>query len=302
MRLTRLIRSFFRRSYYEYRLVLWEINRRFRKSLTLSTKQGIFTLSLEVDDAVGRNLFCKHQHELVVATKVTALLRSIGKCPPKGSGTVLDVGANNGVISIGMLYTGEFSKAIAIEPEPRNFSLMLRNIEQNRLSKSIVCLPYAVTDTKTVVSLELSDTNYGDHRIRQISGLINAPELQGESRRKVIQVESDCIDNIVENLPNEFKQDISLMWIDVQGHEGFVFLGAKRLLSGDISVLSEFWPYGILRSGMSQQQFCNICSELWSSYWVIRRGRFVRYPIYTLDIFFDEIGYSGEFDNILFTK
>jgi hypothetical protein len=102
-------------------------------------------------------------------------------------------------------------------------------------------------------------------------------------------------------LPSAFTETISLLWVDVQGWEGYIFLGAERLLSTGIPVASELWPYGMRRAGMSQEQFCEIAERFWSSYWVLRRGKFIQYPIQMLNVYFDELGYDGAFDNIIFT-
>jgi len=302
MKLFKLIPGIRKRLHLEYRLILWQVIRRLRKSVTISTNQGIFTPSLNADDPIERELFCRGEYELDLLLNTVSFLQKIKKCDTEGNGTLLDIGANTGVISIGMIYTGRMKKAIAIEPEPRNFSLLQKNIEQNKLKEKMFCLPFAVSDHKSEIEFELSETNFGDHRVRRDFHISENNEIYNESQRRVIKVESDQLDNLLQDVPQEFKNDISLIWIDVQGYEGFVFLGAKQLLSNDIPVVSEIWPYGIRRTGMSQEQFCNICRKLWSYYWVLRRGRFVKYPIDILDIFFDELGYDGNFDNVIFTK
>ena len=108
------------------RFFWWEISKRIRSSsLTISTRQGVFTV-LPTDQVISRSLYCRREYELDFTSRAMTFLRSIGKCPPKGEGTIVDVGANNGVISIGMIYTGELEKAIAIEPEPGNLYYLNR--------------------------------------------------------------------------------------------------------------------------------------------------------------------------------
>lgn len=288
----------------EWRHLCWEINRKFRKSLTVSTKQGTFTVLLGADESIGASLYCRGQYELELMSNVMAFLRSAQKCPPKGRGTIIDVGANIGVISIGVLHAGELERAIAIEPEPQNFSLLQRNVILNGLKDRVICLPIAASHQKGEVLFELSDTNFGDHRVRPNVHRVNSDsaELFHESRRSVITVQSDQLDKLLWDLPKSFTDNIALVWIDVQGYEGYVFMGARNLLSKGVPVVSEIWPYGIKRSGMSQEQFCEITRSIWTNYWVRRRGKFVRYPISTLDIFFDELGYDGGFDNVIFTQ
>lgn len=269
--------------------------------MTIKTRQGVFVLPMDIDDPISWSLYSRGEYELEFVTSVMSFLRKTQRCPSKGQGTVLDIGANNGVISIGMLVSGEFDKAIAIEPDPRNFQFLQHNIEQNNLVEKVVCLNCAASDVKSTLDFELSEINFGDHRIRKVSPGFNSNEMFNESKRRIIQVESDKIDDLVKNVEESFRKDIRLIWIDVQGFEGYVFLGAKELISTGIPVVSEIWPYGIKRAGMSQGTFCNIVGENWSAYWVKRRGKFVKYPINMIDIFFDELGCDGDHDNVIFT-
>ena len=303
MRLKRLAIKALKRGYVEFRLLLWEINRKFRirRAVTVSTKQGVFTV-LAADDSICRSLYCEGQYELSIMSKTMAFLRSMQKCPQKGEGTIVDIGANIGVTSIGMLHTGELEKAIAIEPESQNFALLQRNVKQNGLEGKVICLPYAVSHQKGDTLFELSDSNFGDHRVRTNSYVVDSTELYHESVRRVITVQADQLDNLLAELPEPVTHDIAIIWVDVQGYEGYVFMGAKKLLSKGAPVMSEIWPYGIRRAGMTQEQFCDIARSIWTNYWVLRRGKFVRYPVHTLDIFFNELGYDGDYGNIIFTK
>ena len=95
-------------------------------------------------------------------------------------------------------------------------------------------------------------------------------------------------------------RDIALIWVDVQGYEGYVFNGAKKFLSKGIPVVSEIWPYGILRTGMSLEYFCEIIQSIWSYYWVIRRGKFIKYPTSIFYTLFDELGIGIDHENVIF--
>ena len=299
-----LVAKILKRGYAALKSLCWEINRKFRTSVTISTKQGVFTVLLAADESIGRSLYCHGHYELDLISNVMAFLRNIHKCPPKGEGTIVDIGANNGVISIGMLHTGEVERAIAIEPEPRNFSLLQRNVNLNGLSDRVICLPYAASHQKGKIQFELSNTNFGDHRVRTNARLVNSVsgERFHESERRVITVESDQLDNLLANATEPFLHSIDIIWIDVQGYEGYAFMGAKNLLSKNIPVVSEIWPYGINRAGMTPEQFYAIASSIWANYWVWRRRKFVRYPINTLNIFFDELGTDGDSGNVIFTQ
>ena len=142
------------------RLLIWNIYRRIRSDITVESKQGVFTLPLHIDDPISRSLFVKREYELVLIREAMRVIRSKNSFL-KGTGTVLDIGANNGVISIGMLVTGEITRAIAIEPDPHNFAWLDKNITQNQLNDVMVCLNCAASDQKQELLFEISETNWG---------------------------------------------------------------------------------------------------------------------------------------------
>lgn len=297
---SKLAHRVLRRAVYEVRSWLWKIHGKLRRSVTVRTKQGTLTVSA-ADTAIGKSLYCCREYELDLTLKVAAFLRDIRKTPLNGKGTVLDIGANIGVICVGMIEQGLVDKAIAIEPDPHNFALLEHNVRQNGLEDRVICLRRAVSDASHVVAFELSDNDYGDHRVRSTSCATDSSGLFGESQRPTIEVEADCLDHLIGKAPQPFAENIALIWVDVQGHEGYVFRGGTGIFSRGIPVVAEIWPYGIARSGMSRQEFCAIAERIWSDYWVLRRGKFVRYPISVLGALFDELGDAGDFDNVIFT-
>ena len=285
------------------RVRMWRLLTKFRPSITVKTKQGVFKVLTGTEESIGRSLYCNGEFELDLIVNTTAFLRSIGKCPAKGMGTLVDVGANNGVISIGMLQTGQMERAIAIEPEPRNFAVLEHNVSLNGLKDRFICLPCAVSDVSKKIDFELSSSNFGDHRVRADTTSRDASNAKhGESGRSVISVQSERLDNLLVNQPPAFVDNIALIWIDVQGYDGFVFKGAKNYLKQDLPVMTEIWPYGIGRSGMTREEYCEIAASIWRSYWVWRNEKFVRYPIQMLDVFFDELGADGKYGNVLFAQ
>jgi len=283
------------------RALLYDVNKLFYKSLTISTKQGIFKIMLS-DDVISKDLYTRGEYELELAKNILPFLREIRKCSSKGDGTVLDIGANNGIISIGMLYTGEFEKGIAIEPEPRNFELLQHNVDLNGFSNRIICIPYAVSDQEDELSFELSDNNFGDHRVRSDKNIQSLIEKFSESKRSLIKVKSKNLDAIIKDLPSHFSENITLVWLDVQGYEGYVFKGGKSFFSKGVPVVSELWPYAIKRAGMGCDDFCGITGSIWSHYYIIHRKNFVRYPIENLKSLFIELELEDSFTNIILLK
>lgn len=286
---------------WEYKTFAWSILARLRKTVIVRTQQGRFKVNT-ADIGVGRHLYRQGNAELDYIAGSLQLLRKLGLCPAKGQGTVLDIGANIGYIGIGMLYTQEVNRVVAVEPDPSNFALLTTNAQLNGFSDRIHRMAYAIGPCHGEIDFALSATNHGDHHVH-VERNSNAaePELGAEARRKLIRVPCLPLDELVTQIPDPYRTDISLVWIDVQGYEGFVFASGEKFFSRGIPVVAEIWPYQIALNGMTQEEFIQRVATHWSSYWVLRRNTFVRYPISVLSCFFDELGTTGNFDNIILT-
>ncbi len=81
-------------------------------------------------------------------------------------------------------------------------------------------------------TLYLSKTNSGDNRI------LDSKPLSNEFLNK-INVKSAILDDFTENLEPEN----TLVWMDVQGYEAFVFMGSSKTLLRGFPIIFEFAPY-----------------------------------------------------------
>lgn len=280
---------------------LFRLHGCFHETITIPTEQGRLTMSTR-DDGIAAHLFRTRQYEYHSSLRALRFLKTMGFAPRENT-TMIDIGANIGIISIGLLLADEIRSAVAIEPEPANFYLLVKNAKQNGLSKRLICLQMAVGDAESTLTMELSPTNPGDHRIR-FTPTEDATERLNESSRRTIQVQSFPLKQILElrEVRDSAMAMPSLIWIDVQGYEGYVFAGAQDFLSSGIPTVSEIWPYGIRRAGMSLEQFTSVVTGIWSDYWIERRERFIRYPISVFDRYLEELGADGYFENVIFTN
>lgn len=280
-----------------WRALAWRLLGRLRDEVTVTTRQGVFTLPLR-DEAISKALYVERQYELELVTRTIDFLRSLGRLPPRGQGTVLDIGANNGVISIGLLTAAEFSRAIAIEPEPGNFALLERNAKQNGLAGRMTCLRYALSDQSGELTFELSADNFGDHRIRAASAAAGAgPEHYGESSRRVTRVPARRLDDV---LAESQPRDLALVWMDVQGFEAHVLRGAPALLSSGVPVVAEVWPYGLRRAGTSAEAFCTLAATAWSAYYELRGAAFEKSAIAELPALLRRLSGDEDYTNVVF--
>ena len=154
----------------------------------------------------------------------------------------VDIGANIGHVCIPLLLYGICSRVIAIEPDPDNYKLLRCNAILNDIESKIDFHNIAVGRySSETLDLELSNDNFGDHRIR----VSDAPGLYKENSRQVRKVESKSLDSL---FGAKLTSEELMLWIDVQGYEGEVLAGASLLLANKPPVVIEFWPYGLKRS------------------------------------------------------
>jgi FkbM family methyltransferase len=148
----------------------------------------------------------------------------------------VDIGAHVGYFTIlaGKL-VGPRGRVWAFEPHPRNFELLLTNLDRNGVGNA-QCFQYAVTDKTGQAELFAAQGNTGDHRLYA---------SYDEARRSVL-VTAVALDDI-----DEIASPVDFVKLDVQGVEEAALRGMRSLLesSPGATVVLEYWPYGIARAG-----------------------------------------------------
>lgn len=288
-----------RELWYRRRAIGWWLRGRLSERVTVKTPQGRITVSSR-DQVLGKGIYFLRHHEYDLTTRVTGLLRQLYPDRFRGQGTVLDVGANVGVIGIGLVLGGSFARCVSVEPEPLNFSLLTHNVRQNGLADRFACVQQAAAEVEGELTFELSETNFGDHRVR--SGEAGgAPGAYGEAGRSVIRVPAKPLDRIVAELPAGFADRIELVWIDVQGHEAGAFRGGEKLFARGVPTVAEVWPYGLGRAGTSVEEYVGLVSRYWQRYYDLDAPAAEPRPVAVLPELLTSLGAEGDYHNVLLT-
>jgi len=147
---------------------------------------------------------------------------------------VIDVGAHAGMFTMkAAKLVGDNGLVVAIEPEPRNLSLLQRNIESHGLT-NVKVISKAIYNEKTTVRLYLQDLSV-HHSLYYRS-------------RDYIEVEADSLDNIISKLGLD---RVDFIKIDVEGAELETLRGAEKVLASPGIKLS-IASYHILSDGQPQ--------------------------------------------------
>lgn len=261
-----------------------------KQSLLISTAgQEIFVVSSR-DSTIGRMVYAQGLQDAETVEQVVALLG-----PEHTKRLLVDIGANIGTVCVPAIRRGIFQSAIAIEPEPFNYSILKSNVYLNGLDQAITTFNLALgAKTGEELIFELSNSNYGDHRVR----MSNKPGLHGEASRSTIVVKSEPFDAICMDL----NKNDTLIWMDTQGYEGYILSGAKNALHAGIPLVIEFWPYGMDRLGSFQLLKDALLSGQYS--WFQDIGSMAPAEPLTaqhLDALHKKIGLNGGFTDLLIT-
>jgi FkbM family methyltransferase len=272
-------------------------NALFRKALFISAPPGNLLMASASkehfivssnDQFIGRETYIKGPYDFEKLENVLSLLGDSFNAK-----TLIDVGANIGTICIPAVSRGLFRKAIAIEPEPFNYSLLCSNIYLNGLQESISTQNVALgAESGQSLEFELSNVNFGDHRIR----VTNSEGVDREHDRRIIEIRCERLDEIV----REVDSTNTLIWMDTQGFEGYVLQGAKNALAKRTPLVIEFWPYGMNRSGSYLALRDSIIDAGYAYFYDLNKGGAkTKVSVKALDDKFESLGLDGAATDLL---
>lgn len=177
-----------------------------------------------------------------------------------GVKTVIDVGANYGMVGAICAQTMKDIKVVAIEPDPRLVPLIKNNLSQNNVADFRV-IHAAVTESRSEKQIEFS--------LNPKSTLDNRVNMNDWSK---VTVPGLMLDELLEDDVLDYPLYIK---IDTQGFERSVFKGAESLLraSTEWVIKTEFAPHWLESQGTDPVDFLN---ELLFKYSVYESP--LRYP------------------------
>ena len=156
---------------------------------------------------------------------------------------VIDIGANIGYYTTLLSQeAGDRGLILAIEPDLESFKYLSRSINSLE-NKNVLSFPIAASNLRQKLPLYISKDNRGDNRL-----------YQNNQKRDHFLV--DCL--TIDELSFQTKiESFDLIKIDVQGYEPKVFQGMQKTIrsSKNLTILTEFWPKGIIQAGESPVNF-----------------------------------------------
>jgi FkbM family methyltransferase len=215
----------------------------------------------EADHAEGVGHRLRSRRRLPLAEILETRELAVGRA-------MIDIGANVGTTSIPRALLGDFDWVYAIEPDPLNYTCLVRNIVSNRVRGLVLPDRVAIGDSNGQVTMHVRRS--GTHH------LVTRAENVSEGERMVVPCVT--LDSWVERMGIDLSA-VGFIKSDTQGWDARVLAGAERVLAQrHIAWQIEFSPPMLERSGKSVDEFFNLVGAHFTHFIDLRgeAGRRVR--------------------------
>ncbi len=233
------------------------------------------------DRGPGRELFIRGTQDFGKLEVTLRLLRDSGVPPVT---RMLDIGANIGTICIPAVKRGLIGSAIGVEAVPAIERMFRANILLNDMEAAIVSVHAAVSAMAgETIEIAINTGNQGDNRVGAAG---DRTEFAGS-----VRVVTTTLDELLPDGPAG-----TLIWMDIQGHEGIVLSGSPRTLAGTPPLVLEFCPLLMREAGSYEALKMAVAG--YRGFHDLAHPGYLR-PLADLDRLHAALGMRGNFTDIL---
>lgn len=187
---------------------------------------GDHLMTFSPGDYLGRSVFVKNHFD---RDHVDRLMRRLAEAGIRVDGTVLlEIGANIGTHTVYFGLTGAFSRLVAVEPDPRNFELLEKNVMQNGFGDRVSRQACAASDAKGTIAFFLHPDNHGK----------SSPRPRHADDREIL-VPALPVPEILARA-GVAEADVGLVWMDIEGYELVACRSMRSLFARRVPIHMEF--------------------------------------------------------------
>ena len=185
----------------------------------INIKINNFIFEIDIRESIERKTYFIREYEKERMDQLHYFSKKIN------SKILIDIGANIGFYSI--LFSDRFERIYSFEPNERNFKVLRKNIENNKL-KNIQVLNFGLGENEEIL---IGNSNTKGELFQTSGFAISKDNKKGE---KVIIKKGDDV--------LQFQNKTLTIKIDVEGFEFFVLNGLKSTLINNMCILQiEIW-------------------------------------------------------------
>ena len=203
--------------------------------ITCTTVDGISYIATSKDKAIMPQMYVFRKNfaadEIELFSQLSEKYYYSKKSPKlKGGGYFLDLGANIGTTCIYFKKKiNKTLKILAFEPDPTNYMLLKMNLMLNHMDEDSIIERLGLGAENSEQIMHINPANPGNNSMY--------PGMTGLKTEKIHIVKLD--DYIVKN--NIKPEEIKYIWLDTEGFEPQVLLGAENLIMNqEIPIFMEF--------------------------------------------------------------
>jgi FkbM family methyltransferase len=174
-------------------------------------------------------------------------------------GTILDVGANIGAFTVACARAaGLDGRVIALEPSPATFAKLRVTCSRLHLP-NVTLMPVAAAAENGHRQFVVSET----HELRQ-----HLADARNDGDERTVTVESRRLDDVCADCVDK----VSLLKIDVEGHEFEALSGAPRILdNGRAELIVEVFPNALEAAGATADALRELLSRTHTCTTIVRQ-------------------------------
>ena len=165
---------------------------------------------------------------------------------------IVDLGANIGYFTLlAARLTGKEGKVYSFEPEPKNYSYLIKNIKLNNYD-NVLAMQEAVSDKNGRIKLYICEHDTGHHTINQYGGIKN---YKPNTDNKEIFIEIDTV--TLDDFLRDKEKTVDVIKMDIEGAEMLALSGMEQTIkqNQNLKMFIEFFPLLIKKMGNSPEEF-----------------------------------------------
>ncbi len=244
-----------------YRASSFNVARNLNYFMSVTTEDGFHYVGTSKDNFVIRDMYLDSINFNRDEMKLFQALAKMFYHIDDSNGWFLDLGANIG--TTGIYFTKRFApnlKLLAFEPDAENFKMLRTNLILNDAEKNSVAENLGLGDEETELIMYRDIYNPGhngffaDNRATKVSEKVKITTLDKYFAEKKIS-----------------PKDVKYIWIDTEGFEAKVLLGAKNILTENPApIFMEFNPYHWQSTGC-YEKIMELLKKLYVGYiWILK--------------------------------
>jgi FkbM family methyltransferase len=198
------------------------------RTLSMTVDLGDHVMTFAPSDYIGRSIFAKGHFDRDHVGRVLDVMRERG-IPTEGK-TLLELGGNIGSHTVYFALTQAFARIVTVEPDPRNYPLLLTNIAQNGFTGIVTAVNCAAGEAEGELDFYLHPSNYG-----------RSSPVRRNGTDERISVPVRPVPAILEEAGVR-TDDVGLVWMDIEGYEPVAIRSMHSLMARRVPIYTEFSP------------------------------------------------------------